>query len=282
VPTWTIDSLQNSENIPDDLRADLLGSRKTILFIEGTHSSRDQPLYATLFPNISVRHRATCADVRRAVIGLGESEAMHHARAFGLVDNDGMNEAYKSTLLGEGVYALSVFAVESLYYAPEVMASVAVRHERTFVPESAKAVEAAGVLVAAAKKRALATLSQRGKIERLASRIAERQMRDKLLEALPDRAEMLANGDRELNVTIQSPYPETLRRIRLLLEAGDLDAIIASFPVRESGILGDIAKELRFKSFADYERAAVTAIQNDPSLAELIKAKLGGLAERLL
>jgi len=114
---WTIDVLRSSESIPDDLRIDLLGSRQTILFIEGTSSSRDQPLYATLFPKVSLRHRSSCMDVRRAVVGLRQVEAFHHARAFGLVDNDSMDDAYKNKLLAEGVYALSVFAVESLYYS---------------------------------------------------------------------------------------------------------------------------------------------------------------------
>ena len=124
---WNVDLLPNSESIPDDLRIDLLGSRQTILFVEGTSNSRDQPLYATLFPKASLRHRSSCTDIRRAVVGLRQAEAFHHARAFGLVDSDGMEAEFQQQLLSEGVYALPVFAVESLYYAPEVIAAVAAR-----------------------------------------------------------------------------------------------------------------------------------------------------------
>jgi ABC-type cobalamin/Fe3+-siderophores transport system ATPase subunit len=271
---WEVDLLPNSESIPDDLRIDILGSRQTILFIEGASSSRDQPLYATLFPKISLRHRSSCTDVRRAVVGLRQIEAFHHARAFGLVDNDGMDAAFQDKLLNEGIYALPVFAVESLYYSPEVIAAVATRQGETLKTDS-------NTLIVAAKDKALSTLRQNGKIEHLAARIAERQMRDKLLQAMPDRAEMVASGDAPMNISLQSPYPATLARIRALLHAGDLDAIVAGFPVRESGILGDIAQSLRFIGELDYEKAALAAISVDPTLAARIKAKLGDLAGQL-
>jgi ABC-type cobalamin/Fe3+-siderophores transport system ATPase subunit len=272
--TWILDVLPNSENIPDDLRIDLLGSRKTILFIEGISTSRDQPLYATLFPNVSLRCRSSCTDVRRAVVGLRETEAFHHVSAFGLIDNDGMDEEYQAKLLEEGVYALPIFAVESLYYSPEMIAAVAARQAGTLGSTSE-------ILLMAAKEKALSTLKQEGKIQHLAARVAERQMRDKLLEAMPDRAAMVANGNAPLNVFIASPYPATLARIQGLLQAGNLDAIVAGFPVREAGILDDIAKSLHFTGKADYEKAVLAAISIDSDLAQSIKAKLGGLAEKL-
>jgi ABC-type cobalamin/Fe3+-siderophores transport system ATPase subunit len=271
---WALDFLPNSENIPDDLRVDLLGSRKTILFIEGTSTSRDQPLYATLFPNVSLRCRSSCKDVRHAVVGLRETEEFHHASAFGLVDNDGMDEAYQAKLLEQGVYALPIFAVESLYYSAEVMAAVAARQAGTLGT-------APKILITAAKDKALSTLNQQDKIQHLAARVAERQMRDKLLEVMPDRDAMVANGDVPLSVSITSPYPATLVRIQSFLQAGNLDAIVAGFPVRESGILDDIAKSLHFTGKADYEKAALAAISIDSGLTKSIKAKLGSLTEKL-
>lgn len=272
--SWTVNILPNSESIPDDLRIDLLGSRQTILFIEGTSSSRDQPLYATLFPKVSLRHRSSCTDVRRAVVGLRQVEAFHHARAFGLVDNDSMDVAFQNKLLSEGVYALPVFSVESLYYSPEVIVAVAARQGETLKTDP-------NILIASAKEKALSTLRQNGKVEHLAARVAERQMRDKLLGVMPDRAKMVAAGDTEMSISLSSPYPTTLTRIQNLLQEGNLDAIVAGFPVRESGILGDIAQSLRFIGEADYEKAALAVISTDPSLAASIKAKLGPLAGQL-
>lgn len=274
VSAWNVDVLSNSESIPDDLRIDLLGSRQTILFIEGTLTSRDQPLYATLFPNASVRHRSSCTDVRRAVVGLRQVEAFHHARAYGLVDNDGMDANFQELLLSEGVYALPVFAVESLYYAPEIIDAVAVRQGVTLTLDPT-------ALVASARAKSLSTLRQAGKAEHLAGRVAERHMRDKILAAIPNRKAMIASGDTPLGISVQSPYPATLARIQGLLRAEDLEAIIAGFPVRESGILGDIAKALHFNGDVDYEKAALAAISTDKTLANSLKARFGDLVTQL-
>jgi len=64
------------------------------------------------------------------------------------------------------------------------MAAVAARQGETFkvTPDT---------LITTAKEKALSTLRQNGKVEHLAARVAERHMRDKLLEAIPSRMEMV-------------------------------------------------------------------------------------------
>ena len=80
-------------------------------------------------------------------------------------------------------------------------------------------------------------------------------MRDEMLAAIPNVSGIrIARGTTPLCVLLTSPYPVTLARIQALLQADDLDAIIAGFPVRESGILSDIARSLRFIGDVDYEK----------------------------
>lgn len=271
---WAIDLLPDSESIPEDLRIDLLGSRQTILFIEGTSVSRDQPLYAILFPKVSLRHKSSCTDVRRAVVGLRDVEATHHARAFGLVDNDGMDDDFREELAREGVFSLPVFAVESLYYAPQVIAAVAKRQGETFGTD-------ADALVANARARALSTLRQDGKVEYLASRVAERQMRDKFLGSMPSRQQMVSADNGLLQVSLASPYPPTRERLYSLLQTDDLDAIVAGFPIRSSGVLREISSSLLFQNEALYESAALAEIQRNLALAETLRSMLGNLAVHL-
>lgn len=103
--------------------------------------------------------------MRRTVVGLRQVEAFHHARAFGLVDNDSMDVAFQNKLLSEGVYALPVFSVESLYYSPEVIVAVAARQGETLKTDP-------NILIASAKEKALSTLRQNGKVEHLAARVS--------------------------------------------------------------------------------------------------------------
>jgi len=272
--SWDVDVLTDSNQIPDSLRVDLMGSRRKILFIEGTSNSLDQPLYALLFPAVSIRSRENCREVMRAVAGLRSVEALHRVEAFGLVDHDGMGEERSAELEAEGIYPLPMFAVESLYYSREVLSAVAAQQATTFgIP--------AEDLLSDAKHLGVAALSTDKPIEYLASRIAERQLRDKMMLSLPDRQAMISGESGTISVSLLSPYPTELAQIRRLIEEKNVDGIVARYPVRESGVLNGLAKGLRFSTRQDYERAALTRIGADKELRSALKAKLGMLASRL-
>lgn len=275
IATWEIDVLQDPDQIPEWLRTDLIGSRRKIMFIEGTSTSLDQPLYALLFPSVSVRSRESCRDVMRAVEGLRAVEGMHRARAFGLVDHDGMGAERVAELESNGIHPLPIFAVESLYYSAEVLRALAVHQARTFSLPS-------DTIVAEATTAALTALKANGTAEHLASRLAERQMRDRLLLAMPERQSMLTGSVCDIAITINSPYPAELDRIKTAIAAGAVDAIVSRYPVRESAVLNCLAKALRFNGRSDYERAALTLIGGDENLRAMLKARLGNLAAQLV
>lgn len=129
--SWMFDIVERPENLPDDLRKDILGSRRRVLFTEGDDESLDVPLYAILFPSISVRPKGGCKEVQKAVAGTRSTSDLHHTEAFGLIDNDGMSAAQIEKHQDDHVFALSVFSVESLYYDPDVLAAVAARQAET-------------------------------------------------------------------------------------------------------------------------------------------------------
>ncbi|TPK39562.1 ATP-binding cassette domain-containing protein [Mesorhizobium sp. B2-5-3] len=275
IGSWDVDVLPDASEIPEPLRVDILGSRRKILFIEGTSTSLDQPLYALLFPNVSISSRDGSREVMRAVAGLRATEAVHHATGFGLVDNDGMGADRIAKLQAEYIYPLSIFAVESLYYSNEVLVAVASQQSMTLGTE-------AEALLADARSQALTSLNLAGKVEHLASRVSERQMRDTVLRALPDRQAVIDGNTAPLTISITSPYPTELSRLRELLRAGDLDGIIARYPVRESGVLDGIARGLRFRDRADYEKAALTRIGAEDPLKAALRQKLEPLTPQLL
>ena len=80
---WDIDLLQPNDELPEELRLAILGSRRKILFFEGTGTSLDLPIYNALFPDISVAASGTSTDVQRAVEGMRGSQDLHHVEAFG-------------------------------------------------------------------------------------------------------------------------------------------------------------------------------------------------------
>jgi hypothetical protein len=266
--SWDIDVISDPENIPESLRLDILGSRRKFLFIEGTSTSLDQPLYSLLFPSVSIRPRISCRDMKQAVDGLRLVEFTHRVDAYGLVDHDGMSDEQKIKMQADGVFPLPIFAVESLYYCPEVFQAVAARQAGYLGINLTE-------ILSIAKDAAILSLKISGTAERLASRLAERQMRDKLLSIVPSREEMIRSAGGNIEISFPSPYPAELNKIQAMIEAGDIAGVISRYPIRETGMLNALAKGIHFSGRSDYERAVLSIVRSDEQIRAAIKAKLG-------
>jgi ABC-type ATPase involved in cell division len=274
VVNWHLTVLESAASIPEDVRSDLIGSRQKILFVEGTSSSLDQPLYSTLFPKVSVRSRESCTEVRRAVVGLRSVQAMHNADVFGLVDNDAMSSKFQEKLVEEGVYPLPLYSVESLYYCDQVLGAVAERQASTFSRNAAD-------LLSVGIARAIASLKTIN-IEHLAARVAERQLRDQLLAEIPSREKMIEANDGDVHIRFASTYPRAKAKLELLIKNSDFQSIVTSFPLRETSALTELAKGLLFQESAHYQQAALAIITSNDQLKHAMAAKLGSLHNLLV
>ncbi len=270
---WEIDVLPSSAEIPEDLRVDVLGARRKILFTEGTDASLDRPLYALLFPKVSVRPKNGCVEVRRAVTGLRSVDSLTMIEPYGLVDNDRMTPELIAELEAAAVFPLPIYAVESLYYGKDLREAVAAHQAATFGVS-------ADDLLHDAETAALNALGANGVAEGLAARISERLMRDQVIAALPDRKALIA-GTGMISINVPSPLAKEADAMKALITAKNLEAIITGYPVRESGALAAIAKGLRFQSRDDYEKAALTRLSADGTLADRVRSRLGALALKL-
>ena len=108
---WDIDLLEPGVQLPEELRRAILGARSKVLFIEGTGTSLDLPIYNALFPDISVEAIGNSIDVVRAVEGLRRSQEFHHVLAYGLIDRDGRCQEDVNSLSSRGVFALDIYSV---------------------------------------------------------------------------------------------------------------------------------------------------------------------------
>ena len=105
---WDTEVLESGAALPEDLRRDILGARRRILFVEGTANSLDLPLYTVLFPELSVIPKGSCNEVVRAVKGLRSSQEYHHVQASGLIDRDDRQPDETEKLATDGIFALDV------------------------------------------------------------------------------------------------------------------------------------------------------------------------------
>ena len=271
---WDVDFLDEGIELPDDLKRSILGSRRKILFVEGEPHQMDKPLYEALFPQVSVMSKGSCNDVIAAVKGLRNSSNHHHVEAFGLIDKDFWDDAYIGNLAEDGIFALAVCAVESLYYCSDAIDAVA-RHQEEYLGLNAQdliqcAIQSA--LTAAHDDSALA--------ERMAARRSEQAARNRIREQMPDWRVIQADKGADIVISVASPFQDEVEVFSTLVEERKLDEIVARYPIRESDIFGKIVNALQIEK-RQYERLLPNLVRNDPDLANRLRQRIQGLAQAI-
>lgn len=272
VSSWNVDLLPAEAAIDDDLKGDILGARRKILFVEGNERSLDKPLYALVFPSVSVVPKSSCREVEQATVGTRSSADLHWLTAFGVVDNDRRCQEEIDILRSKGVHALPLFSIESIYYHPEVQRRVATR-QAIVVGADVDSV------IAAAKDAAVASI--RTHVQRLSERAIERQIRAQVMRQLPGRAEIVSGAPVSIQLDVATLIAQERSRLEAALEAMDLATIIAKYPVRETPAPGVIADRLGFQDRLQYEAAVRKMLIDEDEGLLFVRSLFGDLAESM-
>ena len=274
VKAWDIDLLEPNTELPEELRLAILGSRRKVLFFEGTRTSLDLPIYNALFPDVSVVAIGTSTDVQRAVEGMRGSYDLHHVEAYGLIDRDGRPKEAVDSMCERGVFALDVYSVESLYYCLDSLDAIC-RWQGTSLgldPDKLKD---------SALGMAFLALGESGLADRMAARRCEHLVRGQAMSQVPDWKAIRDNALPNMQFSIESPFQDELAKFKQLLDATEFDQLVARYPIRESGIFGAIASSLEFGRKELYEQTLITRIQSDAELAWKLKQRIGPLSAKL-
>jgi hypothetical protein len=116
--------IPNEEHIPEDVYLEILGSRKPIIFVEGSHGSHDFNLYQLVYPQHLIKPVGGCSFVLAATKAFRAISDLHHLRCFGLVDRDYLTTGQLSSFADGGVFVPAVAEVENLYLLPEIVRAV--------------------------------------------------------------------------------------------------------------------------------------------------------------
>ena len=271
---WDVEILAENTELPDDLKRSILGSRRTILFVEGEPHKLDQPLYEALFPHVSVIAKGSCDDVINAVKGLRSSLDHHRVEAFGLIDRDFRGEPEIVSLAKDGIFALQVYSVESLYYCSDAIEAAA-RHQEQYLGLSA------GKIIQVATGLVLKSIHNNpGLAERMAARRSERIVRNRIREQMPDWKGIQQTKDAKTVIAVASPFAAELTTFNSLAAEGQIDEIIARYPVRDSEIFGEIVSALQITR-NHYERLLPILVRDDPNLANRLRQRIQPLADAI-
>ena len=248
VQNWEADELPANTPIDDLLKRDLLGARRRILFVEGTESSLDKPLYSYIFPMVSVVPKGDCRNVEHSVRGVRQAETFHWLRAFGIVDGDGYDEDQIREKKNKGVYALPFYSVEAIYFHPKIIEWIAIRQANVTGKD-------ADLLRKKALEEGVKAIA--GHTDRLIQKAVTKTIRKLILEQIPNDG-VLLNGE---PVSLKNDANAILKKRKNELENAVADCnwetILEKIPVHETAALDNIWKALGFQKRSDYKEAVL-------------------------
>lgn len=270
--SWDIDQLSDDDDIDDDIRTAILGSRRKILFVEGDRSSLDLQLYSILFPMVSVVPVGSCAEVERSVKGIRNTASLHWAKAFGIIDRDGRPDSEVATLKTLGIFALPVHSVESLYYNFAVQDSIAIESQKLRGDDPEQ-------LLNASKTALIAAVSQH--VERLAAQVTTRRIRRDIEHSRPTLRDVIDNEPISINFDVASMRQEDEVKLNALIDSESYNEIVGNYPIRETGAIGAMSRALGFQTELQYQRTVRVYIRNNPTSLGFLRGLFDGLFEEL-
>ena len=271
---WDVDLVNSPIEIDEDLKTDVLGARRTVVFVEGERSSLDTPLYSLIFPCVSVIPRGTRKSVEDAVKSIRASSALHRVKAYGLVDSDGRNTAEDvSELREEGIYPIEVYSVESIYFDQRIQEEVAKRRTNLAGDNVSSRLEPAS---------AAAINAIRNSADHLARLAAGRKLREAMLKHLPNPKTSPLDQPIQIDMDAPGILQQERQALDELIDANDLGAIIRQYPIRRTSALDHISKYLGLDDEKEYARAVLQLLKDDEDMLKHVRELIGPLPSDIL
>lgn len=272
VQGWDADELPAETPIDDILKRDLLGARRKILFVEGTESSLDKPLYSLIFPMVSVIPKGNCRDVEQAVVGSRAGEGFHWLRAFGIADGDGYSPDQIEAKRQRGVYALPFYSIEAIYFHPHIIRGIAARQADVSGDEP-------NMIAERALNAGVAAVAHH--TDRLSQKVAKKAVRKLILDQLPNDDDLLDGQAITISNDAQAIHAARKAELDIAVAGNDWEAILTKCPVRETAALANISGELGFRKIEDYEKAVRRLLSQDNDTLGFVRRLFGDLLNQL-
>jgi len=119
--TWNWEIVPDTDELPENLVMEVLGSTRNVLFTEGEKGSYDEILYNFFYSELKIIPRGACESVKVSTMGINANFNLHGKRAIGLVDKDFKNQEEIDFLKSKNVFTLEVAEVENLFLIPEII-----------------------------------------------------------------------------------------------------------------------------------------------------------------
>lgn len=121
---WIIENIDN-DIFPENLKIELLGNRKPVLFVEGEPQSYDTKIYQLVYDGYYVVPCGGCSSVIAWTKAFRTNAQMHDKVCYGIIDRDYRNEREIEKNKINEIYTCEVAEVENLLITEEMIRAVA-------------------------------------------------------------------------------------------------------------------------------------------------------------
>ena len=217
---WLWDPLSEAEGLPNTLVAELLGSRRPVLFVEGETDSLDTLIYSVVYPDRYIVPVGGCEKVIQFTKSINKSSQLHHLNAKGIIDRDRRTSKEIDALEIQNIYVLSVAEIENVILTSRVLSSIS--HVLGFGDE---VVEAAKEMVLGrldAERASQAIMHVRHRI-----RIVATQTIDNAPDSAEELQEALNKISKDINVVNVSSEVESI--VESIIKNSDYEGALKIF-----------------------------------------------------
>jgi hypothetical protein len=123
---WLWEQVPEVDEFPESLLLELLGNRRTIIFVEGEKGGKDHAIYQSIYRSYNVVPRSGCQSVIESVRALRLNSSFHHVNVFGLIDRDYRTDDEIQVLSSAHIYCIDVAEIENILLNEETLRLIAV------------------------------------------------------------------------------------------------------------------------------------------------------------
>ena len=235
--SWDIEALPESTGLPEIVVAEIVGSRKPVLFVEGERDSLDVLIYRLRYDKFTVMPIGGCDAVIHSVASFARNDALHWIKAKGLVDADDRTATAIAELQQGGVHVLPVAEIENVMLLPSVFTALA--EALLFKDAPAKLATLTSQVMNSAQKE----------LDEVSARYSTRQLDRRLKKVTvkaKDVASLKAGYQEELaNIDVEALYTDFRTKLEKRIQGSDLKGVLELYDSK--GLLVEAARLLGFK-----------------------------------
>ncbi len=111
---WQWDFVPDVDGFPESLLLELMGNRRTIVFVEGEKGGKDHSIYQSIYRGYNIVPRNGCQKVIDSVKSMRLNSSFHHINVFGIIDRDYRTETEILGLESLGIHTIDVAEIENI------------------------------------------------------------------------------------------------------------------------------------------------------------------------